>query len=106
MPGYFVFALHFCCHRDRLIKEVLMPWAIYRQDFHGNKFTVGVDGTYTTRQGEKIRVTELESEAAANEAAKRIDDSHFHNHKAYYLPIHYETGRESETFKHENIQIM
>jgi hypothetical protein len=78
-------------------------WAVYRQDFHGNKFSIGVDGFYTTRQGEKIRIENLVDESAAIDAAKRIDESHFHNHKAYYLPVRYE-GKLSDTFKLENIQ--
>ncbi len=78
-------------------------WAVYRQDFHGNKFSVGVDGVYTTRQGESIQVENLDTEDQAILAAKRIDDNHFHNHKAYYLPIHYEKGKLNETFENEKI---
>lgn len=87
-------------------EEASLPWAVYRQDFHGNKFSLGIGGIYTTKDGEKIPVTELESEAAANETAERIDDSHFHNHKAYYLPVHYEVGKLSEAYARENIQMM
>lgn len=81
-----------------------MKWAIYRQDFHGNKFSVGVDGIYVTKQDEVIVVEGLDTEEQAILAAKCIDDSHFHNHKAYYLPIHYENGKLNETFSRENIQ--
>ena len=77
-----------------------------RQDYHGNKFTIGGDGKYTTRHGEKIQVIELESEKATQEAAQRIDESHYRNHKAYYLPAHYEAGRARETFELEKIQIV
>lgn len=83
-----------------------MPWAVYRQDFHGNKFTIGVDGVYTTIKGDDVKVEGLESEAAALEAARQIDASHFHPHKAYYLPVHYEAGKANETFRRERIQII
>lgn len=81
-------------------------WAVYRQDFSGGKFSVGVNGIFTARDGHTIKVWDLESESAAREAAQCIDDSHYHHHKADYYPVSYPEGRIHEIFAREHIQLM
>ena len=81
-------------------------WAVYRQDFSGNRFTVGVNGVFKTPNGEEIQVWGLETEADANKACKRIYESHYHPHKADYFPVDYVDGCMKESFVNRNIQMM
>lgn len=82
-----------------------IAWGVYRQDFNGNKFTIGVLGVYVSVKGDHIKVLGLSTEQEAIEAAKQIDDSHFHPHKAYYFPFSYEVGQLYEVLEHEHIEI-
>src|SRR6185369_2376794 len=90
---------------DEFEEARMRLWAVYRQDFHGGRFTVGVNGVFSTDSSGPIRVWDLESEAAALEAARLIEASHYHHHKADYYAISYSAGLMHEIFKEKNIQI-
>jgi len=91
---------------EQLEEARMRLWAVYRQDSRGGRFTVGVNGVFSTDSSGPIRVWDLESEAAALEAAGLIEASHYHHHKADYFAISYSAGRMHEMFKEKNIQIM